>query len=214
MFGNRFSLFIALRYLKPKRTFVSVITLIAVSAVTLSVGVFFFVVSLMTGFENNFKTLILGFEPHILVNPRSLRDDWNQYLDEIKSVDGVVAASPYVEGGVILEFNGLRQTIPMRAVPENGDAVEKELRALMDDPKSQGVFDIGTVDYDRCVVGSVVAKQMGIKVGDVISVYSPRNVNEILDSIKQIQRPLVNESHAAELKNIREQLATQGVKAG
>ena len=49
--ARRFSLFLALRYLKPKRTFLSIITLISILGVTLGVMVLILVISVMTGFE-------------------------------------------------------------------------------------------------------------------------------------------------------------------
>ena len=50
-----FSLFLALRYLKPKRTFVSIITLISVLGVTLGVTVLILVISVMTGFDRELR---------------------------------------------------------------------------------------------------------------------------------------------------------------
>ena len=65
--SSKFSLFLALRYLKPKRTFVSIITLISVIGVTLGVAVLIIVISVMAGFEAKIKEVVLGFEPHITV---------------------------------------------------------------------------------------------------------------------------------------------------
>jgi len=45
-----FSFFLALRYLKPKRTFLSIITLISIIGVTLGVTVLILVIAVMTGF--------------------------------------------------------------------------------------------------------------------------------------------------------------------
>ena len=47
---NSFSLFMAGRYLKPKRTAVSVITIIAIAGVLLGVMIMILVISVMTGF--------------------------------------------------------------------------------------------------------------------------------------------------------------------
>jgi len=46
-----FELFLGLRYLKPKRTFVSVITLISLSGVAIGVWVLIVVIAVMSGFE-------------------------------------------------------------------------------------------------------------------------------------------------------------------
>ena len=68
--SSKFSLFLALRYLKPKRTFVSIITLISVIGVTLGVAVLLIVISVMAGFEEKIKEVVLGFEPHIIAHNR------------------------------------------------------------------------------------------------------------------------------------------------
>lgn len=68
---KNFSLFLALRYLQPKRTFVSVITAISITGVMLGVGVLLVVIAVMAGFENEFKKQLLEFEPHIILRPGS-----------------------------------------------------------------------------------------------------------------------------------------------
>lgn len=80
---RNFSLLLALRYLKPKRTFVSVITLISVLGVSLGVTVLMVVISVMRGFEAEIKETMLGFEAHIELfsyqGPRwePVEDDWD-----------------------------------------------------------------------------------------------------------------------------------------
>src|SRR5437660_1407516 len=60
-----FELLLALRYLRPKRTFVSVITLISVIGVSLGVAVLIIVLSVMTGFDHRLRDQILGFNTHL-----------------------------------------------------------------------------------------------------------------------------------------------------
>src|SRR5437762_312116 len=75
-----FELQLALRYLRPKRTFVSVITLISIVGVMLGVAVLIIVISVMTGFDKELRDKILGFDPHLRVaryNNRPL----NNYRD-------------------------------------------------------------------------------------------------------------------------------------
>src|SRR5262245_2976263 len=62
-----FELFLALRYLRPKRTFVSVITLISVLGVILGVAVLIIVISVMTGFDRQLRDKILGFNSHLKI---------------------------------------------------------------------------------------------------------------------------------------------------
>ena len=59
-------LFLAARYLKPKRTFLAVITLISVLGVTLGITVLILVMSVMTGFERELQRKVIGFDAHLL----------------------------------------------------------------------------------------------------------------------------------------------------
>lgn len=79
---KNFGLFLALRYLKPKGTFVSVITAISVIGVALGVGVLLIVIAVMAGFEQEFKEQLLKFEPHIVATPLPEAATWGQSDDE------------------------------------------------------------------------------------------------------------------------------------
>ena len=50
-----FSLFLALKYLKPKRTFISVISVISMIGVVLGVAVLVIVIAVMTGFDDMWR---------------------------------------------------------------------------------------------------------------------------------------------------------------
>lgn len=62
-----FSLFLALKYLKPKRTFLSVVTVLSVMGVLIGVAVLIIVLSVMTGFDEMWRDKILDFNAHITV---------------------------------------------------------------------------------------------------------------------------------------------------
>ena len=62
-----FELFLALRYLRPKRTFVSIITLISIIGVALGVAVLIIVISVMSGFDHDLRAKILGFNSHLKI---------------------------------------------------------------------------------------------------------------------------------------------------
>ena len=60
-----FSIFLALKYLKPKRSVTSVITCVSVLGVLLGVAVVIIVRAVMTGFGDLWQEKILDFKPHI-----------------------------------------------------------------------------------------------------------------------------------------------------
>src|SRR6266568_3415525 len=70
MSGLPFELLLALRYLRPKRTFVSIITLISVVGVMLGVAVLIIVISVMSGFDRDLKEKVFGFNAHLKVLAR------------------------------------------------------------------------------------------------------------------------------------------------
>ena len=82
-----FSLFLALRYLKPKRTFVSIITLISMAGVMLGVTVLILVISVMTGFDEELREKVLGFDAHIVVTNEDMSEgviqDWRETVKQI-----------------------------------------------------------------------------------------------------------------------------------
>ena len=59
-----FEAFLALRYLRPRRTFVSVITVISIIGVLLGVAVLIIVIAVMSGFDQQWRDTILGFNAH------------------------------------------------------------------------------------------------------------------------------------------------------
>ena len=62
-----FSLFLALKYLRPKRSFTSVVTLISILGVVLGVAIIIIVRAVMTGFGDMWQEKILDFKPHITI---------------------------------------------------------------------------------------------------------------------------------------------------
>jgi len=178
-----FSLFLALRYLKPKRTFLSIITLISILGVTLGIMVLIVTISVMTGFRHELQSKILGFEPHIVVqNSSGVLEEWQDVLREVESVRCVVAAAPYVQGPVIAEFGNRRMTPVMRGIdPE----LEPRITDIAQFIEPGGEFDLSG---DNVLVGSAIAAILDIHVGDKITIYAPGNLDTILDAIKEAEK--------------------------
>ena len=99
-----FELLLALRYLRPKRTFVSVITLISVLGVTLGVAVLIIVISVMTGFDQQLRDKILGFNTHLKIMPRDeTMKNYAAVARIVASNRNVKAVAPFVLGPVLVE---------------------------------------------------------------------------------------------------------------
>lgn len=85
----KFSWFLAFRYLKPKRTFISIITVISVLGVALGVGVLIVVIAVMSGFEKRIKDDWLRVESPVYV--RNDNRGWMKAQDTEKTKDEIFA---------------------------------------------------------------------------------------------------------------------------
>lgn len=175
-----FSFFLALRYLKPKRTFLSIITLISVLGVMLGVTVLILVISVMTGFDRELRQKVIDFDAHILVTTEDVLRDWRPLKAKIDNTPGVVAAAPYVQGPVIAEFQYRRLAPLIRGIDP---AQEEKVVAI------RKFIKLGALDLEgeSVVLGSELARKLQITVGDKLTVYSPGNLGQILDSIKKLE---------------------------
>ena len=167
----KFSWFIALRYLRPKGTFVSVITLISIAGVALGVGVLIVVISVMSGFETLIKEDLLKAEPALTAKPlpassslgaaasgpaSTLPSDWRSISTTLKQHPEVRTVSPIVSVTSVLqrkptadEETAIKAGAP--ALPEAqgiligvdpADTVQMErLNRLMDE-RGEGSFEL------------------------------------------------------------------------
>lgn len=174
---KKFSLFLALRYLKPKRSFVSVITLISIMGVALGVTLLLVVISVFTGYGERIKETILGFEPHVIVDSGQIIYDSDLLSEQISKVPSVVSVTPFMQGAVILDFNGQRLAPQLRGIrPDPGPNTERMKKIVA---KGYGEYDL---DLDTAIIGDQMANSLGIRVGDVVTIYSP-NIDAVLDAV-------------------------------
>jgi lipoprotein-releasing system permease protein len=187
-FGHRiadltmpFSLFLALRYLKPKRTFLSIITLISVLGVTLGVTVLILVIAVMTGFDRELRQKVIDFDAHILVTTDGVMTNWRELMPKLNKTPGVVATAPFIQGPVIIEFQNRRLAPMIRGI----DPKQEEKVIPLEKFIKLGKLDL---DGDSTVLGVELAQKLGITVGDKLTVYSPGNLGMILDKLKALDQ--------------------------
>ena len=181
-----FSFFLALRYLKPKRTFLSIITLISVLGVT----VLILVISVMTGFDRELRQKVIDFDAHILVTSDDVLSDWRSLKAKIDKVPGVVATAPYVQGPVIVEFQNRRLAPMIRGIDPKQEENVVPLRKFI----KYGKLDL---DGESVVLGIDIARKLQINVGEKLTIYSPGNLGQILDGIKKLENAKGNEEKSA-----------------
>ncbi len=165
-----FSLFLALKYLKPKRAVTSTITLLSVLGVMLGVAIVIIVRAVFTGFGETWENKILSFKPHIIASGRMGPLLHEELLcEQADAIPGVVAASPTVETRVLVEHEN-RILAPI-VIGTDAARAQK----LMPLSLAAGEFKLSG---DYVVIGVDMARSLGCRVGDELHLYSPMNLIE------------------------------------
>lgn len=165
----RFSLFLALKYLRPKRSFTSVVTFISILGVVLGVAIVIIVRAVMTGFGDMWQEKILAFKPHLTVSsPSGVIEHEEALCEWIAAVPGVIAVSPSIETRVLAEHE--RRVVAPIIIGVDPDRVANLLQVTN---IVAGVFDLAG---DAVVLGVDLAADLRVGVGDKLLVYSPMNL--------------------------------------
>ena len=146
----------------------------------LGVTVLILVISVMTGFDRELRQKVIDFDAHILVSTEDVLRDWRTLKAKIDNTEGVVATAPYIQGPVIVEFQNRRLAPLIRGV----DPAQEERVIPLTKFIKYGKLDL---EGDSTVLGVELARKLQIHIGDKLTVYSPGNLGQILDSIKKLE---------------------------
>lgn len=191
---NNASLFLGLRYLQPKRSFVSIITIISVLGIMLGVGVLIVVISVMKGFEQDFKNLLIGFEPHVLLvqdapmegEPQEENSRWQNVLPKVQKLPGVTSAAPFAAGMVFLEHESEPTGVEVYGLPDSGaESMVAKLTKHLVPPREGEPAGSLDMDGDNIVINDQVAGQLGINIGDKVTVWATANMHELIGKVRE-----------------------------
>ena len=190
---SRFEFMIAWRYLRAKRAEggVSVMTWISLIGITLAVFALIATLAVRAGFRAEFVDTILGANAHVTVysagrvaeDGRMIKafEDYDAIAAKLATLPGVTRAAPLVKGQVMVtsaegpalgaEVYGIRlgdlKTIPR--VGTNADAY--------------GNID----DFEQGIaIGSGIARELGVTVGDRIRLVAPSGVKTAFGSSPRV----------------------------
>ncbi|QKV17968.1 lipoprotein-releasing ABC transporter permease subunit [Oricola thermophila] len=169
---SAFERLVAWRYLRPRRkeAAVSIVTMISLVGVTLGVAALIIVMAVMNGFRAELLDRILGLNGHLVISAieRPL-DDYDAVSERIAAVPGVKLVTPIVEGQALATGNvGAGSGVLVRGV-RGEDFVKLE--------SISGNIQEGSLESyltgDGVAIGSRMAVDLGLIVGDRIKVISP-----------------------------------------
>lgn len=171
----RFEWFVGLRYLRAKHRngFISLISFISVSGVTVGVIALIVVLAVYTGFTTSLRDQILGVNSHIIVQKLGGSiSNYQQALAQIRTVDEVIDATPYLYSQTLLSGAVGGSGIVLRGIePETAKNVvglsEQMIRGSLEDlGKGQG-------SVPRIILGKNLARELRVDLGSKIRLISP-----------------------------------------
>ncbi|MEI7729014.1 MAG: ABC transporter permease [Verrucomicrobiota bacterium] len=173
-----YELFLALRYFRPKGTYVSVITLIAVIGVMFAVGTLIVVISVMSGFDLELRNKILGFNAHLKVfQADGPMKNYGRVMTNLTANPRIKGVTPFVMGQVLVETQPGKGN-PLVAAPwvRGVDPVSEATVSVLPRSVKFGKFNL---EGRSVVIGRELASQLGLYVGDRLAIYSPRNLQKM-----------------------------------
>lgn len=163
--------FIGLRYTRAKRRnhFDTFISLVSILGIAVGVTALITVISVMNGFDKELKDRILGMVAHATVSgiDESVRD-WPHALERAEANPHVQGAAPYVEREAMLQGERVAGAIVRGVLPALEPRVSEVDRRMV-----QGSLDDLAKGRFKIVLGRELAMQLGVGVGDAVTVITP-----------------------------------------
>lgn len=168
-------IFLALRYLRPKRTFVSVITLLSVLGPILGVALLIIVTAVMSGFDRDIRDRILSMQANLQVLPPfDLRRGTAGVLEKPAPILEAVAragadGAPVIEGPVFVQS---REQVSAKYLKGIRPECERNVSGLA--ATVRGRFEIRE---GEALVGEDFAREFGLEIGSKVLIHSPTKLS-------------------------------------
>ena len=170
-----FEWMLALRYLRARRKegFISVIAGFSFTGIMLGVATLIIVMAVMNGFRNELFSKILGLNGHVIVNKiGGPFFDYDEVSRRVAQVPDVEAVMPLIEGQVMVSSATQATGALVRGMSENG---MRSLPLIADNIRF-GTLD-GFGEGTGIAIGTRLANQLRVNVGDSIVLVSPRGAS-------------------------------------
>ena len=182
--------FIAKRYLFSKRkvSFITIISAISVTGVTIGVAAMIIVLSVFNGFHNKVSSILIGFDPHIRIesNNNAKMENYEGVLSSVRGL-GIKNSSPFTLNKGMLSKKNSNKVIFIKGVDEENIDKVSGVKSLV----QLGNFDLkNDGDFGSIVLGLALADQLRSYIGDTITILSPVGLEY---SLTQFVEPITKE---------------------
>jgi lipoprotein-releasing system permease protein len=168
-------LYHAMKQLFPSGRFFSFFSLMSILGVTLGVCVLVIVQSVMNGFGEGIRSRLVETYGDIRIRSSEVVYDWEAQLERLRAEDAVVAAAPFAEGVVMLQYYNRPEFPMIRGI----DPVAED--QVIDIESFITLGDIDDFDDEGVFLGESLAYSLGVQPGSTVEVFTPL----MLERLKQ-----------------------------
>jgi lipoprotein-releasing system permease protein len=180
---NRYERMVARRYLLPHKGegFIFVVAGISLAAVMLGVAALIIVMSVMNGFRAELFDKVTGLNGHAVLNSYGGRlEDWRPVLTRARQTPGVVDAQPLIEQPLMATREGRVQAVILRGMATDQIVGSRSLH-----PIAGSLRDLQP-GSNKVAIGSELARQLGLSVGNSITILSPEGRSTPFGTVPRI----------------------------
>ncbi|MEP1328908.1 lipoprotein-releasing ABC transporter permease subunit [Pseudophaeobacter sp.] len=189
----RFEWMIAWRYLRARRAEggVSVMTWISLIGITLAVFALIATLAVRSGFRSEFVGTILGANAHVTLYSHGKLNDSGQFERKLENFDalaarvsevpGVVRAAPLIKGQVMANARQRNAGVEVFGIAKAG------IETIPGVAESDGAMGDLSRFNEGVAIGSGVARELSVSVGDRIKLISPNGVKTAFGTSPRIK---------------------------
>ena len=177
---NNFTLKIALRYLKSKKTHnaVNIISIVAMCGVVVTTAAMVCVLSVFNGFSSLIGSKLAKLDPPIMVNAASGKaiSNADSLVAAIASIDGVEMALPTISDHALAVYDGMQMPVLVKGVPNGYEHLTGINDVIID-----GNYTLDSGSLHHAVLSVGVALQLRARPGFVegVRILAPKRIGNI-----------------------------------
>lgn len=167
------------------------ITILSVAGVTVGVMALIVVIAVMSGFEDDLKSRILGVESHVvLMHQTGSFNNFRAVLNMVQETEGIEAVTPFIYSQVMLRSaHGVSGAVLRGIDPETAGSVIKGISsdALKSTPEPKESTN-GDSQGPGIILGRELARSLHVLKGDSVYIITPRGMISPIGHVPAMRR--------------------------
>ena len=179
-----FELFLAGKYLKPRRNAVSLITLTSILGVTLGVTVLMVVMAVMSGFTGEMKQKLIETQSHFQIRRinSAMNNSDTRFVRQLLEKHQATG-TPVIQSPVLVQFGKNTQRLDTQTMLFAASAAELQKHLNLDKYIKAGTLKLGSSfedDAHYAVISTYMAERWNLGVGDTFLVHSSKHLTDLV----------------------------------